>query len=138
MTSDDTKYDFDDDGPDDDGLLIVWKAAHRVDLEDRYDWEAFYLEIIRRAAHQNGQPFDAEALRDDMRHWCLLTWRRCPNEGLLRDKLAPVCRTSDDLGHGSGKGDAPERAAVESPAVQQAAPGRPGTSKKKPQFFFAE
>ena len=123
----------------DDGMLIVWKSALRIDMEDRYDWEAFYLEIIRRASRQNGQPFDAETLRDEMRFWCLLNWRRCPTETLLRDKLAPVCPESDEPGMVSDVGAAPvpEAAEVpgERPVAQQPAPRR---AKKQPNFFFAE
>jgi hypothetical protein len=88
----------------DDGALLAWKPAPHHDLEDRYDWEAFYLEIIRLAHSRHGAAFSALELEDYMRRWCLVTWRCCPSEALLQGKLGPVALRlgARDAGNGSG------------------------------------
>jgi hypothetical protein len=83
----DPKFDIENDG----GHMVWKQPAKRADAEIRYDWEGFYLEVVRFMQGLKESTSDAATLQDHMRHWCLLTWRRCPTEALLLDKLERVC-----------------------------------------------
>lgn len=86
---DDPKFDIQNDG----GYMVFKPAAKRgAAVEASYDWEAFYIEVVRFMGGLKGATVDIATLQDHMRHWCLLTWRRCPTEELLRDKLERVGR----------------------------------------------
>ncbi len=116
MSASDLRYNSSDEGD-----LIVWKPVGQADSEDRYDWETFYLEVIRLAHDKRGAGIGAVDLQDHMRRWCLLTWRRCPTEELLRDKLEPVARklesgsTFSPCGGDDGKTKKTDKKAAECP-----------------------
>ena len=83
----DPKFDVENDG----GHMVWKQPAKRVD-DARYDWDGFYQEVLRFMAAQKQPASDGTELQDHMRHWCLLTWRRCPTEALLHEKLERVSR----------------------------------------------
>ena len=54
----------------------------------KYDWDAFDREMMRRANTPDGLPSDRVELTRDMTEWCLNTWGEEPPESMIRDRVA--------------------------------------------------
>lgn len=104
MSFNNDKYDLGDSG-----LCLEWKTSRPVDLEEQYDWEEFYLEIIKRACSPHGLPLSSQKLQCDISQWCKLNWRRCPDDSLLQAKILPVYLKLKSFSKHSALGFCPHR-----------------------------
>src|SRR5262249_5813813 len=73
-------------------------ARNRGGRPAKYDWEAFYCEIIKRANTVDGLPDRAE-LTANMKEWCQNEWNAEPPDSLVRDKIAKVYNVLPTKGH---------------------------------------
>jgi hypothetical protein len=55
-----------------------------------YDWEPFWIEVVRLADTVDGLPDTQAELETTMQKWCLKTWRKEIGESTMREHLSPV------------------------------------------------
>jgi len=56
----------------------------------KYDWDAFWRQVVVAALHPDGLPEVQADLVKQMLEWCTLTWDREPGESTIKDKLSPL------------------------------------------------
>jgi hypothetical protein len=53
----------------------------------KYDWDAFWVEIVRRANTPDGLPEDRRQLQRGMLDWCAQNWGDVPEESEVRKRM---------------------------------------------------
>ena len=56
----------------------------------KYDWEAFYRQIVLIAQHPDGLPDTQAELEEKMAKWCENNWPVCPGESSIKAKIKPI------------------------------------------------
>ena len=56
----------------------------------KYNWDEFYVEIIRLANGIDGVPETQAELEATMAEWCQNNWGTEPAESTIRDKISPI------------------------------------------------
>ncbi len=56
----------------------------------KYNWDEFFVEIIRLANGIDGVPETQSELEATMAEWCLNQWGTEPAESTIRDKISPI------------------------------------------------
>jgi hypothetical protein len=62
-------------------------ARNRGGRPPKYDWDAFWVEIVRRANTPDGLPEDRRELQRGMLDWCAETWGDAPEESEIRKRI---------------------------------------------------
>lgn len=61
-----------------------------------YDWDSFYIQVVRIANTVDGLPPRLGELERVMQEWCLENWGREPQESQIREKLTRLYRESGE------------------------------------------
>jgi hypothetical protein len=70
--------------------LIDVKGRSNAGAKPKYDWESFYLEVIRIANTPDGLPETKADMISIMAQWCQNTWNEEPSDTSLKDKIYPI------------------------------------------------
>jgi hypothetical protein len=77
-----------------DDVEKLWPDQPAINGERRgrpsHDWEAFYIEIIRRANTPDGLPDKQADLEQSMLVWCQSKWGKEPGISTVREKISPI------------------------------------------------
>ena len=63
------------------------KAKRRRGRPQKYDWDAFWREIVK-VADMDGLPETKAELVEHMSEWCAITWGEEPASSVIREKIA--------------------------------------------------
>ena len=74
----------------DDGAAPSEKTRSRGGRPLEYDWNAFFIEIIRIANTPDGLPGKQSELIRDMLYWCENTWGKQPAESAAKQKISEI------------------------------------------------
>ncbi|MBV9630365.1 MAG: hypothetical protein JO230_19895 [Xanthobacteraceae bacterium] len=72
-------------------------VASSAGRKAKYNWEAFYVEIVSRANHLDGLPESQAELVRDMSLWSQYEWGEEPSESLIKEKISPIYKRKRQL-----------------------------------------